>query len=76
MDWGYLSKTVTRMEASAESHHGRFYGVPCDHMAIGIPNSCLDQSEIIFKLVSFNGTAVRNVYNFYKAQMPESFTLT
>jgi len=63
MSWGCLPKNVTRMDAGAEPP-GMVLWRALDYMAAGIPNSCLDQSEITFKhttmwlkhkIVSFNG---------------------
>jgi len=67
MSWGCLPKTVTRMDAGAEPPGKAYYGVPCRYMATDIPNSCLEQVEIIInhtkvrfkhKLISINGAAI------------------
>jgi len=55
MGWEYLPMILNRMDAGAEPT----YGIFCDYMLAGTPNSCLDQILIIFKLTSFNETAVK-----------------
>jgi len=64
MSWEYLSKTVIRIDAGTKPP-GMVLRRVRDYMVTGIPNSCLDQGQIISKhftmwfkhnQASFNGT--------------------